>query len=137
MKIIATFLVLIVLFLSSCAGGGNQKDLKAMRAEVMAVHDEVMPKMGELRKVEKSLRQLADEKVMADSTTDVSAIRNAADAIAAANESMMVWMRAYNPNFEGTNDEVAAYIEGQQKSVDQVKKDMLSSLEAGKALLAE
>ena len=137
MKIIATFLVLIVLFLSSCAGGGNQKDLKAMRAEVMAVHDEVMPKMGELRKVEKSLRQLADEKVMADSTTDVSAIRNAADAIAAANESMMVWMRAYNPNFEGTNDEVAAYLEGQQKSVDQVKKDMLSSLEAGKALLAE
>ena len=137
LKLKFSLLTTMAILMVACSGNNSQKDIKSMREDVMAVHDEVMPKMGELRKMEKSLQQKAAELLLADSTMDVSSYTAAANEIASANEAMMGWMRAYEPNFEGSNEEIAAYLEAQKKSIDQVKQDMLGSLEAGKALLAE
>jgi hypothetical protein len=118
------------LFIFSCSSSSNDSvDIPSLKAEVIAIHDEVMPKMGELRKVSKELRLAAE----ADSTK--ADWVETADQIAAANESMMVWMRGFEPNYEGTDEEIVNYLQDQKVKVEKVRDDMNGSLAAGKALL--
>ncbi|MEM8893706.1 MAG: hypothetical protein AAGC88_03950, partial [Bacteroidota bacterium] len=60
MKITATFLSLILSLAIVSCGDGGKAEREALRDEVIAIHDEVMPKMGDLRKVRKSLEAMAD-----------------------------------------------------------------------------
>ena len=52
--------MLMAVLIFSC-GSSKEEQLDRLKADVLAVHDEVMPKMGELRKVEKSLRSMAEQ----------------------------------------------------------------------------
>jgi uncharacterized protein Yka (UPF0111/DUF47 family) len=125
------FAIILGVLLFSCSKSGQEKvDIPTLKEEVLAVHDEVMPKMGELRKVEKELRLMVQEDSL---LSDLGVV---ADKIADANQSMMVWMRGYDPNFEGTEEEVIQYLNEQKKSIQKVKEDMLSSLEEGKQLVS-
>lgn len=108
----------------------NQVSLKD---QVMAVHDEVMPKMGDLRSTQKQLLAKADS-AAADSVVSAQ-YTELADRIDQANESMMVWMRNFDPNFTGTEEEQKAYLEGKLKEVEEVKADMLQALEEGRKAL--
>lgn len=107
----------------------------SLKDQVMDVHDEVMPKMGELRKTQKELLALADSSA-ADSLV-AAKFSQLASEIDNANESMMAWMRNFDPNFEGTPEEVEKYLQDQLKSIEEVKSDMLSTLEEGKKALSE
>lgn len=129
----ALFLVLaLALAISSCETSSKDSvDIPTLKSEVIAIHDEVMPKMGELRKVSKELRQAAE----ADSTKQ-SWIETA-DEISEANESMMVWMRGFEPNYEGTDEEVIAYLQDQKVKIEKVREAMNGSLAAGKSLLGQ
>ena len=130
-----TVLMTVLLIVSCTTNQQNKVDLKTLKSEVLAVHDEVMPKMGELRKVEKMLRgQLEQSR---EDTSLNTSIAKAADAIEAANESMMNWMRNYDPDFDGKDAEVEAYLRGQMQSIQRVREDMSASLEAGRKLLSE
>jgi uncharacterized lipoprotein NlpE involved in copper resistance len=124
-------LILIGIILLGCNSSSQNDELKNLRTEVMAIHDEVMPKMGELRQVEKSLRSASEDQ--ADSVGN--AMIEAANAIGVANENMMVWMRNYDPTFAGEDEDVKAYLEEQKDAITKVRDDMLNSLEAGKELL--
>jgi hypothetical protein len=128
-----TYLLIIAIFFASCGSGSQQKkvDISGLKDEVIAIHDEVMPKMGELRKVEKELNMKAQ--------ADTSAVHliEAADRIGEANASMMQWMRGYEPEYEGTEEEIVQYLNDQKASIQQVKEDMLTSLAEGKKLLED
>jgi ABC-type lipoprotein release transport system permease subunit len=128
-------LTLIILGVYSCDTSKKEKtrDLKALKEEVLAVHDEVMPKMGELRKVEKALKKLLDE----ESIEMAEEYQAASENLASANESMMVWMRGFDPNFTGSEEEIERYLYEQLAAIKQVKEDMIGSLEAGKKLLGD
>lgn len=131
------FIVVLIAILVACGGAKEEKDpVSDLKEEVIAVHDEVMPKMGELRKVEKLLRSKADSLSEADSLVANRHVA-AADAIEHANEGMMNWMRNFDPNFEGTEEEILKYLDDQKKSIEQVKQKMLQSLDTGKALLEQ
>lgn len=121
---------LFALLLIACGTSQQSKkiDVNQLKTEVMAVHDEVMPKMGELRKLEKELRHQAAED---SSKTDFVV---AADRLAAANDAMMQWMRGFNPKFEGSEEEVINYLTEQKNKIDQVKENMLGALEEGNQL---
>ncbi len=118
----------------SCNPQAEKSDLKTLRSEVMDVHDEVMPKMGELRKTEKALRQMASE---TQDSVQTDELLSAADGIKSANENMMQWMRNYDPSFSGTEEEILAYLKDQKEKIEVVRSDMLTSLEAGQKLLEE
>ncbi len=122
----------ITLIFGACSGPTQKTDVSSLKDEVMAVHDEVMPKMGELRKTEKALRSMAQE---VDDSLTSSDITSAANAIKLANENMMVWMRNYDPAFEGTDEEIKNYLEAQKDGIEKVREDMLSSLETGNKIL--
>ena len=106
--------------------------LDSLKSEVLFIHDEVMPKMGELRRVRKDLMLQADS-LMASDASRASILDSLANNIASANEGMMQWMRGYEPDFEGTEEEVRAYLEAQKSSIQKVKEDMESALKSGMA----
>lgn len=115
-------------------GPSKKEELQTLKDEVIAVHDEVMPKIGELRKTRMALQALADSVMVSDSTQAMKLISLASD-ISAANEGMMQWMRAFEPEFEGTNEEIEAYLEDQKVMVQKVRDDMNGSLAKGKEAL--
>ena len=120
---------------SSETGTAVEPTIAELKTEVLAVHDEVMPKMGDLRRARKDLMLQADSLIESD--PERAALLNAAaDALGNANESMMQWMRAYEPEFEGTEEEIREYLLGQKESIQKVKEDMLGSLAAGQEILA-
>ena len=140
MKYLTTLLIWLVFF--SCQSGRNDsKEVNkktstvSLRSEILAIHDEVMPKMGELRKTKKNLMIWADSLKKSDST-GAATLLITADEIASANEGMMDWMRNYEPAYEGTEEEVLSYLEEQKKSIQRVKENMESSLTNGRRVAA-
>ncbi|WP_421875892.1 hypothetical protein [Marinoscillum sp.] len=130
-----SLIVLLVIMASCSSPKKTDEESPSLKDEVMNVHDEVMPKMGELRKTQKELLALADSSA-ADSLVAAKYTELARD-IEAANESMMAWMRNYDPNYEGTPEDVKEYLQTQLKDIEKVKTDMLQSLEEGKKALKD
>ncbi|WP_416867126.1 MAG: hypothetical protein ACMVP2_06550 [Imperialibacter sp.] len=131
------FLLFMVATATACSS--EQKEQKdALMAEVMAAHDEVMPKMGELRKTAKDLQAKADSLSTLtdqDFAAEISTLRQTAERIEDANERMMEWMRQFEmPDNEAPIAEVLVYLKDQKEKIDKVKDEMLKSLEEGKAL---
>ncbi len=131
MKLVIPFSILFLTLLISCEDKPDQ--IKVLKEEVMDIHDEVMPKMGDLRKASKSLMMKAE-------TMDSSAaaeLKTIADDIEAANEFMMEWMRQYEPDLEGSEAEVLEYYKEQREGIQEVKERMLNALEKGQKALSE
>ena len=129
-------LFILVAVFAACQTKSEETDLKALKDEVFEIHDAVMPKMGDLRRVRKALMLQADSLQVSDSVR-VNVLLNASDKIADANESMMDWMRNFDPNFEGTDEEILNYLNEKKASITKVKEDMLGSLAEGQAILEE
>lgn len=131
------FLLFLVATATACSN--EQKEQKdALMAEVMAAHDEVMPKMGELRKTAKALQAKADSLgalTDQDFSAEINTLRQTAKRIEDANEVMMEWMRQFEmPDNEAPIAEVLVYLKDQKEKIDKVKDEMLKSLEEGNAL---
>ncbi len=120
--------LLIVLLVSSC---GEGYDTQAEMDKVMAIHDEVMPKMGQVMKLKKQILQKADE---SSDSTEVNELRDLASDLDKANDGMMVWMRQWsksaNPHIEEKTDVESrkAFFASQMEKVTQVKTDINSSI---------
>jgi len=84
--------------------------------EVMAIHDSVMPRMGEIRKIRKSLLEKAESST---DTALVSVLLNQADELDSAAQSMMGWMRQFNPH----------YYEEQKRAITDVRQLMNASID--------
>ena len=128
-------LVAVMISCSSPQKKTEEAQEPTLKEKVMMVHDEVMPKMGELRKTQKELLVLVDSSA-ADSVV-AAKYQELAREIEVANESMMNWMRNFEPDFAGTPEEVEEYLQGELEKIETVKSDMLKSLEEGKKALAE
>ena len=90
------------LLMTACGPGKAEKELKQqedLAKEVLAVHDEVMPRMGELTKLRKQVKEKLNAWT-ADPTVDHTAEINAATQVIAeletADKDMMDWMHTYN-----------------------------------------
>jgi hypothetical protein len=140
MKIICISLIFsLVIFFQAC--GPSQKDLNNdKRAEVIAVHDEVMPKMGQLKSYEKKALQKAEEFAAMDSVDSVKVqeMKDLALELDQAYEAMFVWMRQYETeDGERSPEEVKTYLEDQMVSVSEVNKLMKSALTKADSLLKD
>ncbi len=112
----------------------EQNDNDKLMAEVMAIHDEVMPEMGSIRRTRKALLDKLEN------TTDDEVgkvLQDQADKLDESHEAMMVWMRQFNPNQdEGVSDSAYhIYLQEQKLKMIEVRDLMVNSLNEGKALL--
>ncbi|SMD32109.1 hypothetical protein SAMN04488029_0449 [Reichenbachiella faecimaris] len=129
---------LIALTVVAC--NSEKKEQQALFDEVMLVHDEVMPKMGNLRALASELSQKADSLALdslTDSSEEINEMRSLSKKLKDANEGMMEWMRKFEQVKEGTpHGEVIQYLKEQRESIQKVRDDMINSKnEAEKYLL--
>jgi hypothetical protein len=128
-----------ILFGSSCSSSSEKQNIESLREEVIAIHDEVMPKMGELKTLRKEIAAKANELDQADSianTSEVRELKGLAGRMDDAFEGMFVWMRQFNSTYEGMKeDEIEAYLLDQREKVKVVNSDIRISLQEAKAKL--
>lgn len=132
MKLFSSFLILLFSMLVLACANPLIEANKEMRAQIIGVHDEVMPKIGELVSLEKKALAQADSLFAQDSTatTDIEAMRSLAGQLNQAHEGMFVWMRQYSLDEEGkTPEELKTYLDEQLVKVNQVNADIKAALE--------
>lgn len=140
MKLIRISLIYsLILFFQAC--GPSQADLNsAKRAEVIAIHDEVMPKLGQLKAFEKKGLQKVQELAAMD-TVDSAKIQELKDLVTELNqayEGMFVWMRQYEIDEEGRSpEEIKIYLDEQMISVTEVNKAIKDVLAKADSVLAD
>jgi len=129
----AISLLVIVLFVFACAK--KEDKFETLKTEVFAIHDEVMPKMGELMTLKKKVL----EKVA--SGTNPDELRDAALNLEKAQEGMMKWMNEWSTNStphvnnESTEEEKMTFINAEIERVKKVKEDINSSIAEAKEIL--
>ena len=124
-----SFIVAVIL-LSSCES--KEKEVEKLKSESIAIHDEVMPKMDDIMKLKKALKSKQD------STNNVNSdqIQEMILALEESDKAMMNWMRNYDPRMEGMSDEEKiTYLKDQKSSIEEVSKQMKSSISKAESYL--
>jgi len=140
MKLFSTSLILLLSFLVlSCANPLIEAN-KEMRAQIIGVHDEVMPKIGQLMSLEKKALVQADSLLTQDSTAtdEIEGMRSLAGQLNQAHEGMFVWMRQYSLEEEGkTPEEIKTYLDEQLVKVNQVNGNIKAAMEQAASKLKD
>lgn len=138
------------LLLAACGDGGSaeqnaeeqaaaaQQMQDSLWQQMMNVHDEVMPQMGEMNRVSQDLKAKAAE---LEGEANAEPMKEVAESIDQASEGMMEWMSGLQPldklRAEMGTDEVTSYLKAETEKIAKVKEDMMTSLAKGQAVLAE
>ncbi len=129
------------LFLAACTNDhqhhqNSQSNYNELEEKVMAVHDEVMPKMGQMKALKKQLGaakdSLARQKPANDSLIQI--LQSRIEALEQADRAMWDWMHQYKVPTHEDDSAIVAYLEDEMKRVTEVKEKMLQSIEQGKSL---
>ena len=129
----------LLIFFQSC-GNKQVEENKAQREQVIAVHDEVMPKMGQLKSLEKAALQKAEELQSSDTPdlAKIESLKSLASQLNQAYEGMFVWMRQYDTeDGEQTPEEVKAYLDEQLLLASKVNEDIKAALAQAELLLKD
>jgi len=139
-------LLILACFLISCGSG---IDTQILRDEVLDIHDEVMPKMGQVMSLRKKVRAKSQEILLTENFDQikVSDLDSIAEALELANKEMMSWMNDWTKNSssyldveakpkEGVKfEEVVKFLEEEKKRVLKIKTDLNEAISAAKAIL--
>ncbi|MCH6198756.1 hypothetical protein MMU07_04125 [Aquiflexum sp. LQ15W] len=124
------FLFAIFFFLSACAPDKNESN-DNLKEEVIAIHDEVMPKMDELKKLQKEIIQKSQDLAIDSiaNSQQIETLNAIATDLNAAFEGMFVWMRQFKSTYEEmTPEEVEIYLLDQKIKVQVVNDQIKSSI---------
>lgn len=136
--------VLTVLILSFLIAGCDKGvDREALKEEVMAVHDAVMPQWAGIGKLKKEVLAEAAALEAADSTgTRITELRDIATALEEAYEVMSVWMQDWSKNAKpyetggsAGEEETIAFYKAEQERVDKMEKQIVDAVKAAEAAL--
>lgn len=106
---------------------------QALYDKTMVIHDEVMPKMDDLYKLKKALKDtIASMPTL--SAEEKKAYEDHILQIDSASNAMMVWMREFNPSADSLGSEsYRMYMERELEKVEKVKAVMLKALGKNKS----
>ena len=128
-RLFLSLIVLLPVALSCSEKKTTESRTDVLREKVMAIHDEVMPKMNDLHKLKKQLEE--EIKNSPDLVAErKEQIENQLKQVNEASEGMMQWMRQFNPeDFKADKEEYLKYLNEELEKVSKVKEDMLKALE--------
>lgn len=99
--------------------------------EAIDIHDEVMPEMGTLMSLKRTLQDTL--KSTALTTEQKQDVESRIKLLDSAHNSMMVWMRGFEPPKDTTEDqEYRQYIEQKLEDAKKMKALILEAIEKGK-----
>jgi len=135
MKILRYCLLLIsVGLVSSCTNKkqAQKEEFDLLFAEVMKVHDDVMPETNNLYKIRKFAQENID--VLPDTSQYIEQLKDLQINAQKADDVMMNWMEKFAvPN--STHQEKISYLEEEKKSIKKVRDIMLNTLFEGKKVI--
>lgn len=110
----------------------NEKEIeKPLYDQVMDIHDEVMPKMNDLYKIKKQLKDsITNTPDMADEQKEK--FEQTILEVESAASSMMVWMREFNPPEATDKEAFNKYMESELVKVKKMREDVMRALENSK-----
>jgi hypothetical protein len=126
------FFIATFFFLSACAPNKKETN-EILKQEVIAIHDEVMPKMDELKKLKKEISQKSNELTAnsAGTSEEIERLNRIAVDLDAAFEGMFVWMRQFKSTYEDmTQEEIEIYLLDQKIKVQEVNDEIKASIAA-------
>lgn len=147
MRVLSSILFASLLLLSckpstdagNTSSEGSANDLKALEDQVMAIHDEVMPKMAditkltaELRTIKATIKENPDGKMVSP-----DGLEELMGSLKLAEQGMWDWMKAYSdtkPTIK--EDQMKSFYESQLETINKIKQDMLGSIEKAQSWLA-
>lgn len=127
---------LMVLFLA-CGPSKKQKE-DQLRSEVMAIHDEVMPRTEEMYRLRKRLQAMADSLLKQDMTDTLlrHEIERLIFKLRKADDSMMSWMHNYNGGAGlYDHDEVMRYLQEEKTKIEAVRQAIVEAIDSTHAFL--
>lgn len=140
-------LILLIFLVYACKPGGGKEatmdgtvDIKAYEDSLLAVHDEVMPRMKEiqdlsteLRKIKAGLKENEMGKIESPEGLDATL-----ESLKLADQGMWDWMKNYHDGRDSVpNDQLMPYLENQMGQVQNVKKQIEESIAKAEAWLKE
>ena len=138
-KIFSAIICTVLFFSISCKQEKKTSEGPSQMEEVMAVHDEVMPKMGAIGKLVGELKAKVD-------TTEMGQKYEAAmKDLQEANSAMMDWMQDFGGKFNSEeilqgkelSEQKQQWLNEEEEKVKVVKEKINSSIERAEALLAK
>ncbi|SMD41490.1 hypothetical protein SAMN00777080_0008 [Aquiflexum balticum DSM 16537] len=129
--------VIFLSFLASFVGcePNIKNQNQELKQEVIDIHDEVMPLMGDL----KSLKKKIDEKKDMISQSDpenidkINELETLSINLDSAFNGMFVWMRQFQSSYDDMSEaEVETYLLGQKVKVEKVNEDIKKAMTAAK-----
>jgi hypothetical protein len=131
-------LIAISLFTLAC-NDGSKGEVEKLEAEVMAIHDEIMPKMGDIMSLKEDLN--ANLKLVDSTATNYSKLKQETDSLSYlltdADNGMMDWMDEYNADTLAaiSSEDAAKYLLEQKTKINSVKEITLKNIDAVKKYL--
>lgn len=133
------FLIALLISVSCCEQKKNAKD--EIYKKVMAVHDEIMPKIGPIMNYKKQLNEKIDgyiENGVEANADKIIELENAVENLVNSHEEMMNWMHEFDNDFEGmVEKEVMDYLNDQMEKIEHVGKVTNNALKNAEKLLGK
>ncbi|WP_158974625.1 hypothetical protein [Cellulophaga sp. L1A9] len=137
MKNLVLILSILAISLTTSCKDSDKKEAPTQMQEVMAVHDEVMPKMSTIGRLISKI----DEKMQETDSTET--LLNAQVELKTANKAMMEWMKGFGNRFESDeimkgkalSKEKQQFLDEEEIKVKALRDQMNSSIKNAEALL--
>jgi succinate dehydrogenase flavin-adding protein (antitoxin of CptAB toxin-antitoxin module) len=131
-------LVLLSFFIIGCGEATPEEiEQNALHESLYAIHDEVMPKMSQINRVSRSLKEYKEENKL--DSLQRTQIEAALTKLEQADEGMMDWMHNYKKpskwRGEKSHEEIMTYLKAEKDKIVEVKNMMESSISEGESLL--
>ena len=148
-KILFSFATIAIISTSFWACGSNEGAVKEAENDVFAIHDEVMPKVGKIMKLQKQLKQRISsldslkETGSAAATLRISEDREQASRLSqnlrVADSLMMNWMGGYNGDTLAklSSEEALNYLAAQNDQITDVKTKVNTSIDQASQFLGK
>ena len=138
-KYVLSLVALVFLLSVSCKEEKKDSTESNQMEEVMAIHDEVMPKMGKIGSLVSQLRKRIDN----DQGGAIE--KKAMEDLQEANKSMMDWMQGFGERFDSDEimngkaltKEKKQWLNEEEEKVKAVAEKMNSSIANAEALLSK
>ncbi len=138
MKSTIQYLILTLFLLINACGPKGTSENEKLREDVIAVHDEVMPKMGKLQSLQRQALEKATELELENPVDSVKVMEYKALAydLNHAYDQMFEWMHQYEPtDGDKSQVELKEYLEHQMVLVTAVNLEMKDALAKAEELL--
>jgi hypothetical protein len=112
---------------------GEDNPNQALYDQVMDIHDEVMPSMGEIARLKRELNEEIKNSpdMVAEKKAELEMVISNLDS---ASNAMMDWMHTFNPLPDSIDQETAReYLETEMEKIKKVRDLMNESIEKGQA----